>query len=159
MQSVPKILGFIAEMTLLKAKISKRTMGSDRIFPTGPFQWSQVPTAPILRGWLEGDMKEPNYPMPLQGILCITLLNILTAELFTDSGFSVWIVTLQSTRSARKFLIKRKKKEQTIGVVNVSGITYIVSKPPGLPDEIAKLCSVSRSATDLTVWHTQENSN
>ena len=28
MQSVPKILGFIAEMTLLKAKISKWTMGS-----------------------------------------------------------------------------------------------------------------------------------
>ena len=159
MQSVPKILGFIAEMTLLKAKISKWTMGSDRIFPTGPFQWSQVPTAPILRGWLEGDMKDPNYPMPLQGILCITLLNTLTAELCTDSGFFSLNRDIAKRAKRAKIFNKKKKKEQTIGVVNVSGITYIVSKPPGLPDEIAKLCSVSCSATDRTVWHTQENSN
>ncbi|KAJ8034644.1 hypothetical protein HOLleu_21570 [Holothuria leucospilota] len=62
-------------MILLKAKISKPTIGGDRNFPNGGRAMPATPSSdnPLCRGgaWRERDLKEPYYPMPLQGIFCI----------------------------------------------------------------------------------------
>ena len=54
MRSVHKMFGLISEINLLKANISKATMGGDRIFPTGGrvIPATSITESPYVVGWM-----------------------------------------------------------------------------------------------------------